>query len=153
MTIISTTDLTPDQKHSIEEFWNREYPEQLKYHFLSDIDNYLSALEKPTHFLLLEDANTIRAWAFTCIRDNETWFVMILDRTIRGHGYGTQLLDKLKEHENKLNGWVIDHPDEKKQNDGNDSALNFYLKNGFAIYPDTRFESNGISAVKIDWTR
>ena len=64
------------------------------------------------------------------------------------------MLDKLKENENTLNGWVIDHNSDKKLN-GNfyQSPLEFYIKNGFETLSETRLELEIMSAVKIKWTK
>lgn len=62
------------------------------------------------------------------------------------------MLNKLKEDEAVLNGWVIDHDSDKKLN-GNyyKSPIEFYQKNGFEIIAETRLELDIMSAVKIKW--
>ena len=71
-----------------------------------------------------------------------------------GKGFGTQLLNLGKEKESVLNGWVIDHDKDKKRNGENYiSPLNFYLKNGFEVFPDNRLELEKLSAVKIRWKK
>jgi hypothetical protein len=71
---------------------------------------------------------------------------------VHGQGKGTLLLNKLKENEHKLCGWVVDHDNDRKQ-DGEPykSPLKFYQKNGFAICSDVRLETEKRSAVKIIW--
>ena len=64
------------------------------------------------------------------------------------------MLNKLKFDEATLNGWVIDHPHDKKRNGKRyKSPLEFYLKNGFILIPETRLQLETISAVKINWTK
>ena len=64
------------------------------------------------------------------------------------------MLNTLKNDENTLNGWVIDHNSDKKLN-GNiyQSPLEFYIKNGFETLSETRLELEIMSAVKIKWTK
>ena len=154
MEIIHTINLTIEQKEKILGLWNQEYPEKLKHHELSDFENYLNDLTDQEHFLLTDDSNRISGWSFIFVRDYEKWFAMILDKSIHRLGYGTLLLNKLKEKEVKLSGWVIDHARDKKQNgEYYISPLDFYLKNDFVISPHIRLELNKISAVKIEWTK
>ena len=72
---------------------------------------------------------------------------------MKGKGLGRKMLDKLKQSENHLNGWVIDHNNDKKKN-GKPyiSPLGFYQKCGFEILVKERLEHHKISAVKIKWT-
>ncbi|GGI27649.1 hypothetical protein [Pedobacter mendelii] len=75
-----------------------------------------------------------------------------LDEKIHGMGKGTALLSALKENETVLNAWVIDKEEAIKQNgEIYKSPLNFYLKNGFMVYPEMRLENEKMSAVKIIW--
>ena len=56
-------------------------------------------------------------------------------------GLGTKLLELLKEKENILNGWVIDHANYIKQNgEPYPSPLEFYIKNDFNVHSDIRLE-------------
>lgn len=67
---------------------------------------------------------------------------------------GSKLLDRLKSEETELNGWVIDHHMEKKNNNClYNSPLGFYMKNGFELEPHQRLETSNLSAVKIKWSR
>ena len=154
MKVIETTTLTEIQKEGILKLWNQEYPEKLKYDDVSGFESYLGNLKDQRHFLLLSEANEILGWSFSFVRDGERWFAMILDSSIQRLGYGTLLLNKVRQEEIKLNGWVIDHGQDKKQNgEFYKSPLNFYLKNGFILLPAIRLELDKMSAVKIEWTK
>ena len=134
------------------ELWNDEFPEKLNYQTLADFESYLSNLEDQFHILILDNNQNIKGWYFDFIRDDERWFAILLDAEISGKGYGTQLLNLAKEKEPVLNGWVIDHPNNKKRNgEAYRSPLNFYLKNGFKLLPENRLELEKLSAVKIRW--
>jgi GNAT superfamily N-acetyltransferase len=152
MQIIETTSLAAEQKEFICRLWNQEYPANLSFNTMADFDNYLNNLTATTHYLLQNDFGQIDGWAFTFTRESEKWFAILLDRKIQGQGKGSLLLDKLKEKEQKLHGWVVDH-DNYVKSDGQPylSPLPFYLKNGFTVCSNTRFETEQLSAVKITW--
>lgn len=154
MKIIETITLTENQKQTVFRLWNQEYPEKLKYLDISELDNYFSALTDLKHFFVTGDTNEILGWLFTFQRDGEKWFAIILDSKVHRQGFGTLLLNELKDRESNLNGWVIDHDIELKENRENyKSPLNFYLKNSFKIVPAVRLELDKISAVKVQWTK
>ncbi len=151
MEVFETAYLNSQQKEMIYRLWNQEYPKKLNYKNLTDLDNYLNSLNETNHFLL-DDFGEIKGWAFTFQRDNEKWFAIIVHGKIHGQGKGTLLLNKLKEKEEKLNGWVIDHDNEIKQNgEPYKSPLNFYKKKGFTIFPEIRLETETLSAIRIKW--
>ena len=152
--ITQTSELNEQAKRQVFDLWNTEYPEKLAYNSLTEFDNYLKSLAKLKHFLLVNYANVISGWAFTFDRDNERWFAIILSEKIKGRGYGRKMLEKLKQVEPILNGWVIDHNNDKKK-DGliYVSPLKFYEKCEFEIQDDMRLELDKISAVKIKWIK
>lgn len=151
--ITQTTELNEQAKKQVLELWNSEYPKKLSYKTLTDFEEYLQKLKNLKHFLLTTDKNLIFGWAFTFDRENEKWFAIILSEKIKGQGLGSQMLDKLKQTEKILNGWVIDHDnDKKKSGETYSSPLNFYRKCGFEILGTQRLELDTISAVKIQWT-
>lgn len=152
--IIQSAELNEKTKKQVFDLWNAEYPEKLSYHSLTDIENYFENLSNLKHFLLLNDANEIFGWALTFERENEKWFAIILSEKIKGKGLGRKMLDELKQTEPILNGWVIDHNNDKKMNGQYYlSPLRFYEKCGFEIITNDRLELDKISAVKIRWTR
>jgi len=152
--LLTTTSLTPAQKIQISTIWNNEYPKSLNFTDSNGFDNYLSTLSGPVHYILENESGEILAWACKFIRDNEKWFAVILAEKIQGQGKGTELLNALKETESVLNAWVIDKEEAKKANgETYRSPLNFYLKNGFVVYPEIRLENEKMSAVKIIWKK
>lgn len=152
--IIQSAELNEKTKKQVFDLWNAEYPEKLSYRSLTDIEIYFENLSKLKHFLLLNDANEIFGWALTFERENEKWFAIILSEKIKGKGLGRKMLDELKQTEPILNGWVIDHNNDKKMNGQYYlSPLRFYEKCGFEIITNDRLELDKISAVKIRWTR
>ncbi|HSD06617.1 GNAT family N-acetyltransferase [Flavobacterium sp.] len=153
MKIIQRSFLSLEQKQSVFELWNLEYPDKLAYSKISELDIYLNALTDKKHYLLLNDENEIVAWAFTFIRDDDKWFAIILNSKIHRKGYGRLLLNELKKNESILNGWVIDQNGIRQNKKQYISPLEFYIKNGFEIILDTRIETDKISAVKIRWIR
>jgi hypothetical protein len=154
MKIIQTLVLTLEQKHSLFELWNAEYPERIGYKELFEFENYLNELSDVKHFLLVNDLNPIFGWAFTFVRENEDWFGVIIDSKMQGKRFGSLLLEELKMERSILNGWVIDHQNDVKRNkESYLSPLDFYTKNGFIVDQNIRMENEKISAVKIRWER
>lgn len=152
MKLIETTLLTDAQQIAIYQLWNNEYPERLVHHSMSELEHYFSGLENKEHFLLLNERQELAAWCLCFNREKECWFAIIVNRNAQGKGYGSLLLHALKKKQNRLNGWVIDHENDKKR-DGSPypSPLPFYLSSGFKIHATTRLETEKISAVKISW--
>ena len=154
MEIVEKKVLSLEQKEVLCQLWNNEYPEKLSYKKTEEFDMYLNSLSNTKHYLLIVEANEIKGWAFTFLRDDEVWFAIIVDDQMQGKGKGSLLLDELKKGKNNLNGWVVDHENDSKQNgEAYTSPLLFYIKNGFTICNGTRIENEKISAVKINWNR
>lgn len=152
--IIQTSELNEQAKSQVLDLWNNEYPEKLTYNSLTEFDNYLSNLSNLTHYLLTNKEHLILGWALTFERENEKWFAIILSEKIKGKGLGRKMLNELKKEEQVLNGWVIDHNNDKKKNGQQYiSPLKFYEKCGFIILSDVRLELDKISAVKIKWMK
>lgn len=144
--------LNDGQQAQLMQLWNKEYPEQLAYHELSEFRSYLTGLVNVTHFLFTGKDELIKAWAFTFTREAERWFAIILDNSVQSQGYGTSLLNALKTKEQILCGWVTDHNRYVKKDQTNyRSPLEFYVKNDFTICDQVRLETNKLSAVKIQW--
>ncbi|MCV9929675.1 hypothetical protein OIU83_18580 [Flavobacterium sp. LS1R49] len=152
MTIVQVEVLSLEQNNSLLQLWNNEYPEKLKYNTIKDFDLYLNGLSNLKHHLLIDGRNKIKGWAFTFFRDDEDWFAIIVDNQIQGTGKGSLLIEELKKNNTNLNGWVVDHNNDLKQdNEPYKSPLLFYVKNGFTVCNETRMENEKISAVKINW--
>ena len=152
--IIQITELNEQAKKQVLDLWNSEYPEKLSYNSLTEFDDYLQNLTNQTHFLLTSGEDLILGWALTFDRDNEKWFAIILSEKVKGQGFGRKMLDELKQVEQILNGWVIDHNNDKIKNGQQYvSPLKFYEKCGFEIQSEVRLELDKISAVKIKWTK
>jgi len=154
MKIIQSAFLNLEQKETAFKLWNSEYPKRICYSKISEFENYLEVLSNACHYLLIDDENQISGWAFTFVREEDIWFAIILNSKIQLKGYGSLLLEELKKNCPVLNGWVIDHQNEVKQNkQPYISPILFYTKNGFTINPDIRIKNDKISAIKIRWER
>jgi len=154
MKITTTHQLNLVQKEQVLQLWNNEYPEKLTYKNIAGFESYLEKLNEVKHFLLANNDEKIQGWAITFKRENETWFAIILSENLHGKGWGTKVLNELKQNKKALNGWVIDHSNDKKRNGSfYKSPLDFYLKNGFEVLSDTRLELEIMSAVKIKWKK
>ncbi len=153
MDLIRTQSIKPYQRLQIFRLWNNEYPAQLGYSDLEGFEKYLAGLVNPINFILRKE-NVLLAWAVAFDRDAERWFAIIVDSSTQKKGNGTLLLNTLKAEESSLCGWVTDHESYvKKDGSPYPSPLGFYLKNGFKVIDDVRFENEKLSAVKIMWQR
>ncbi|QNM84571.1 N-acetyltransferase [Polaribacter pectinis] len=154
MEFIEKIELSKIDKKEILNLWNAQYPEKLNYQTLLEFERYLENLAEQSHILMKSENQSIKGWYFDFIRDKEKWFTIILDSKFLGKGLGTKILNLAKEKESELNGWVIDHNRDKKQNgEAYISPLNFYLQNGFEKLTENRLEMDKISAVKIKWKK
>ncbi|MBL7712191.1 MAG: hypothetical protein JNL13_07005 [Chitinophagaceae bacterium] len=154
MTILKVKALSTAQKEAVLQLWNNEYPAQLCFRSVQELEQYLYALSKPVHYIAGNPSLPCAAWAFAFERDGERWFAIIVDGRLQKTGIGTALLDALKADHKVLNGWLTDHDSYQKQ-DGQVyfSPRDFYLKNDFTLCPGERLETEKLSAVKISWSR
>ena len=154
MNVIEVVVLNDDQKQSIYDLWNNEYPAQLRFADIGEFDSYLLRQTLTKHYFAIEDDGKIVGWAFLFERDSEKWFANIVSSSHQGRGIGVKLLNEIKSCESNLNGWVIDHDKYLKFNgDKYVSPLNFYLKNNFKLKEEIRLELETISAINICWTK
>ena len=152
MKIIETTLLQGTHKAAIYRLWNNEYPQQLQYGDIAELDSYLDNLADQKHYFVIDINGEIVGWAFTFERSSEKWFAIIVDGREQKKGIGRALLTTLKLKESRLNGWLTDH-DRYIKADGTPyhSPLGFYLKNEFTVSSNIRLEIEKLSAVKITW--
>jgi hypothetical protein len=150
MIIRTYSDLTTELKSSVFKIWNEEYPKQMNYNSIEELNVYLSGLENVVHFLILNKEEKVLGWAFKFSRDLQRWFGIILCSTIHKKGWGSKMLQKIIENEVEMNGWVVDK-DLYLKSDYTlyRSPLAFYHKNGFISVPESRLETQDLSAVKI----
>ena len=150
--IYSFTILNQIHKDYLFKIWNNEYPINLAFKNLQEVDNYLNSLIEAKHFFVVDNNNQMQAWAVIIERDYEKWFAIIVDSELHQIGLGSKILNRLKTFSSELNGWVIDHENDNKANgEPYRSPLAFYLKNEFTLIPENRLELDFISAVKINW--
>lgn len=154
MSIIETSTLTEEQKRDIVELWNKEYPKGLALVDVTDFDLYLQALSNRHHLILCDENGRVKGWLIYFIRENEPCFAMILDSSLQGKGWGSRFLDRAKERNSVLIGWVIDNSDEPKQNgEPYLSPIGFYRKNGFTVRPDIQTKKKNINGIRVIWER
>ena len=154
MKIFKTENLTDAQKRRIVELWNAEYPARLRHSGTASLDEYLSRLGAPEHYLLTDENDQVKGWLACFERDGARWFAMIVDTSEQKKGYGSRLLTEVKKFESEINGWAIDgETDVKANGERYASPLGFYEKNGFEIFRTIRLENEQMSAVKIRWSK
>ncbi len=154
MKFIQSKEPSKAEKEELLELWNNEYPKKLNYKTIPEFENYLKNLYQPSHILVKDDNQKIIGWYFDFIRENEKWFAILLSSDVQQKGLGSKILNLAKDKETELNGWVIDHNNDKKKNgEVYESPMLFYLKNDFKKVTKKRLETKKISAVKIQWKK
>lgn len=152
MKVVQQNSFSEKEKETLWQLRNDEYPIQFGHETLHEFQTYFSTISEMENYLLIDSKNEIQGWAYTFFRDNEIWFAIMLNYQFQGKGYGRVLLEALKNNNEDLNGWVIDHEKDFKRNKENyKSPLEFYVSNGFSVLNDIRLENEKISAVKINW--
>jgi GNAT superfamily N-acetyltransferase len=153
MNLQERTELSQLEKNAVLDLWNKEYPDRLAYKNLDAFDEFLLKIGRPKHNLLF-DGNKLVAWVATFDREGERWFSVIVDSSQQGKGIGKKLIERVKEEEEHLCGWVVDHEDYQKSDGGPYiSPITFYEKMGFDIITEERYKGDRLSAVKIYWKR
>lgn len=154
MNYISTQILTTLQKLQIIDLWNDSYPVSIRHNGVESFDNYLAKLTDQNHILLLDKKDTVKAWFFDFIRENERWFAMIVSPELQGKGIGSRLLCLGKAFNKGLNGWTVyDTKYEKADGRPYRSPVDFYIKNGFKIHPEIVWETPVMNSMKITWKK
>lgn len=154
MEIIKKPKLDPVEKEVVFNLWNSEYPVNLGFKVMSEMDNYLDTLAGLTFYLLKNALNQTEGWAMTFALKDEIWFAITIAHNVQGQGKGTFLLDKLKTDNDIISGWVIDHENDYKPNgEIYRPPLQFYQKNDFEVFPEIRLEIPVLSALKISWNK
>jgi GNAT superfamily N-acetyltransferase len=119
---------------------------------INAFDQYLHTLSQINHILLTGTYGNVQGWLICFIRDGEQCFVMLLDASLQGQGWGSKMINLAKERHSELNGWVIDNDNEPRQNGKSyRSPIGFYRKCGFEIRNDIRIEKKKISGIKVIW--
>jgi GNAT superfamily N-acetyltransferase len=146
-------EFTDSELAALYQLWNQEYPQSIAYHNCQELIHYLSLLNNLNHVLILKEEKVV-GWYWDFMRDGNQNFAMILGRNFQGLGIGTACLNRAKTKHSQLFGWVVDR-DEFKRADGSTypSPVAFYVKNGFEILADKRFESEKLSTVQILWEK
>jgi GNAT superfamily N-acetyltransferase len=149
----SKATLTHKEKLDLVYLWNYEYPKALHLNGEEDLDGYLLTLQNPRHVMVIRNGKVV-GWLCVFIRDNETWFAMILCRSVQKQGLGTKLLDQAKEENLSLSGWVIVKNNMPKLDDSiYSSPMLFYKANGFEMEANTMLNMPHFEAIKMKWTR
>lgn len=146
--------LSPDHKTRLRALWNREYPKQLSFETIADLDDYLNELQDAEHYFLFVDGREIAGWLFLFTRDRNRWFGLIVDTAVQGKGYGSQMMHHAMARHEELHGWVVDHNDYKKGNGlPYPPPIGFYNRLGFKTLPESRIANERMNAVHIVWKK
>lgn len=120
---------------------------------MDDFQIYLNGLSKSKHIILMDQSDQVLGWCVTFNRDNQRWFVLLLHSSLHGQRLGSSILDKAKQGENELNGWVVTHNKYYKR-DGTRyiSPAGFYQKNNFTLYHNIKLVYPDFTTTRIIWT-
>ena len=144
----TTLNLNETQFKDINELWNNEYPIKLKDRFPLLLQDAICK----NHYLIEDENKSVIAWAVVFEKDNQIRFSIIVSSKQKGKGLGTDLINLIKTDHPSFYGWVIDHNNDLKlNNEPYLSPLDFYMKQGFQIIPESRIDSEMIKAVLIKW--
>ncbi len=154
MKFIEKSSLEDSEIKRIRELWNSEYPSIISHSSFRDTSDYLNKLINPAHIFCLNEENEIMAWFCDFDRDDEHWFVMIIDSRFQNKGIGSEFLDRCKKKNELLNGWIVVE-DAYELWDGRPykSPLGFYLKNDFEAHYDVSSDSHKLKTIKVTWKR
>jgi hypothetical protein len=137
---------------AIVTLWNDEYPAQLRMSVEAFTD-FAARGGEVTHYLE-QEGDTLSGWGMCFDRAGERWLSLIVAREDWGRGLGRKIVHAMQADEPVLCGWVIDHDrDHLASGERYTSPLGFYMKQGFDVLHDIRWEDDKISAVKIRWAR
>ena len=149
-----TNSLNHLQKEQVRDLWNREYPIGIAHRTSDAFQKQLDKWEDKAYILLIDENSAIKGWMCLFTRDESRWFSLLISEDIQRNGWGKRFLEKAREQETELNGWVVDHANDKKLNGAPyRSPIHFYVKNGFSILSDNRLELENISTVQVQWRK
>ncbi len=152
--ILEVDVLSKEQKSIILKLWNNNYPTTLRISTINGFDEYLSTLVDCIHYLILDAQQAPIGWSAVFKRDDDQWFVIIIDEKIQYLGLGTRILNYLQNKYDRLCGWIIkDSNYIKKDESLYRTPTYFYQKNGFKVMNDHKLKTRKIEAVKILWTK
>lgn len=152
-TIQETRTLNESMQKNLQRLWNAEYPEFFNYNNFEDFKNYLQKLEDVRHYLVTDPEEVIIGWATDFSRQDERWFGIVVKESYQGLGMGSLLINRLKEKNTQLSGWMIDHNRELKNNGtAYHSPVRFYRQHNFELDPADHIGFDRISAIKIGWS-
>lgn len=146
--------LSADQKNQIIDLWNNAFPSTIGLGGMDAFEQYLSRLKDHHHLMLTNDNGSVLGWFFDFIRDQERWFIVMINPDLHGQGWGRRLMQMGMRKNEKLNGWVVNTADyETKDGEPYPPPVEFYKKLGFEILPDVKLELPQINTIKITWQK
>lgn len=149
MEFIHTSHLNAEECIALKELWNTEYPSCIQHKTITDFNAYLNTLQN-VHHTLVKVNGEVLGWYADFIRDNERWFLMLLNTKIQGKGIGKSLIKTASKNHKILNGWVVTDNNYPKH-DGTlyKSPLGFYKKLGGIAFEEITLNSAVLKAIKI----
>lgn len=151
MQFINSTILSEHQLSQLFLLWNNESPKVISYEKENDLKEFLANLTEPRHVLIDKDKN-VQGWFVDFLTNDERWFIVIINSSLKGKGYGSKIITKAKEINSELNGWIINtHEYSLVNGDTYIPPIAFYKKNGFEIFPEIIRKTDELITIKIRW--
>ncbi len=145
--------LTLEETKEVRILWNQEYPEGIAHASLEDTFTFINSKQEKTHYLIKKQGRLI-AWSFTFLRSHQKWFSILVNSNYQKQGLGKELIQKIKEDNDLLCGWMVDEVGYKTL-DGKPYRVprDFYSSLGFIVKESSRFDSEKLRSVKIEWKK
>ena len=143
--------LSQKEKEKIVSVWNQEYPRELAYSSVHDYDAYLSKIEILNHYLIKKEG-VIVAMASVFIREEDTWFSILINGKHQRRGLGRQLMNQLMCDYDRLNGWMVDQEGSTLATGKAYSIpASFYQKLGFVKL--SKVNEKPVRCIHIQWDK
>lgn len=151
--VIKQDDISTSLMSEVREIWNLVYPVSIAHATISETQYFIESKLERNHYLVLQGQKLI-GWSFTFLRDNQTWFSLLVHPDYQRKGIGGQLINAMKQNNFELCGWVVDKSHDKLEN-GKPYAipLDFYFKHDFNLRENSRFDTEKLNSVKIEWIK
>ncbi|KAF2506618.1 hypothetical protein [Flavobacterium foetidum] len=83
MKVVHQNSFSEQEKETLWQLRNSEYPIQFGHETFQEFESYCNALVKTENYILIDSRNVIQGWAYTFLRDSEVWFAIMLNSEIQ----------------------------------------------------------------------
>ncbi|MGB0933224.1 MAG: GNAT family N-acetyltransferase [Lishizhenia sp.] len=145
--------LSRTEIEDLRNLWNLVYPSGIAHISLEQTVEFINTKENRTHYVI-KNAYKMIAWSFTFLRNEQCWISILVDSKHQKKGLGKALIQEMKADNDELCGWMVDKPGYKTlEGKPYKVPLDFYLRLGFVVQENCRFDSDLLNSVKIEWKK